>query len=427
MGQAPRQALAPEAAALQQDYWRVRRQTQALVAPLSVDDCNVQTMPDVSPAKWHLAHTTWFFETFLLRPHLAGYEPAHPQYEYLFNSYYEAVGERHPRPQRGQLSRPTLEEVHSYRERVDGGMQTLLCSEPSAELCRLIRLGLEHEQQHQELILTDIKHVLGSNPLRPAYHPRPTPPGVGEAPEQHWLSQPEGLYEIGHDDDGFAFDNEGPRHRQWLQAYALASRPVTEGEWADFIADSGYETAGLWLSDGWAWVQQNQARAPLYWFADEHAGWQRYTLAGPAPIDPARPVCHINFYEATAYAAWAGARLPSEAEWEVLAASRPIAGDFQQAGAYHPAALGAAHPGQGSDFFYGGVWEWTASSYAPYPGFQPPAGALGEYNAKFMASQLVLRGGSCASPREHLRASYRNFFYPPQQWQFSGLRLARDD
>ncbi len=417
--------LSNTGARLADRYARIRRTTDRLAAPLSVDDCNIQTMPDVSPTKWHMAHTSWFFETFILQPHAPGYRVFHEQFGYLFNSYYEAVGPRHARPRRGTLSRPTWEEVVAYRRHVDAAMQQVLAAGVGADLHPLIELGLQHEQQHQELLLTDIKHVLGTNPLRPAYHPEADSP-AGTASELSWVSQPEGLVTIGHVGAGFAFDNESPRHKVWLDAFSLARRPVTQGEWLEFIADGGYTTPSLWLSDGWSWVQQNGIEAPLYWHRED-SDWRCYRMTGEGPLNPAQPVTHISFYEAAAFAQWAGARLPRETEWEIVAEDLPICGDFQEAGRFEPQPLGPGHPGHSSDYFFGGVWEWTASSYGPYPGFVAPEGALGEYNAKFMASQMVLRGGSCATPGDHVRPSYRNFFYPHQRWQFTGLRLARDD
>ncbi len=417
--------LSNTGARLADRYARIRRTTDRLAAPLSVDDCNIQTMADVSPTKWHMAHTSWFFETFILQPHAPGYRVFHEQFGYLFNSYYEAVGPRHARPRRGTLSRPTWEEVVAYRRHVDAAMQQVLAAGVGADLHPLIELGLQHEQQHQELLLTDIKHVLGTNPLRPAYHPEADSP-AGTASELSWVSQPEGLVTIGHVGAGFAFDNESPRHKVWLDAFSLARRPVTQGEWLEFIADGGYTTPSLWLSDGWSWVQQNGIEAPLYWHRED-SDWRCYRMTGEGPLNPAQPVTHISFYEAAAFAQWAGARLPRETEWEIVAEDLPICGDFQEAGRFEPQPLGPGHPGHSSDYFFGGVWEWTASSYGPYPGFVAPEGALGEYNAKFMASQMVLRGGSCATPGDHVRPSYRNFFYPHQRWQFTGLRLARDD
>ncbi|MEN8718812.1 MAG: ergothioneine biosynthesis protein EgtB [Oceanococcaceae bacterium] len=430
-------------------FARVRQQTTTLVAPLSPEDCAIQTMPDVSPSKWHLAHTSWFFETFVLVPHLGNYALFDAHYGYLFNSYYEAVGPRHARPQRGHLSRPSLADVLRYRRHVDEAVQRLLGDTPDPALEALVMLGCQHEQQHQELLLTDIKHVLGSHPFPSAYHapavddagsrPDKPPLTVVEAPAG-WRVLEGGLVSVGVDAAvDFAFDNESPVHRVWLEPYALATRPVTQGDWLDFMADGGYQDARLWLSDGWSWVQQHAITAPLYW-QQRDGRWARYALTGLVDIDTPherdRPVCHISFYEAAAFAQWSGARLPTEAEWEHAARQRKdgpaadamaLPGDFMESGRFDPAPLNAQHPGCAHDFAFGGVWEWTQSSYAPYPGYRPPDGALGEYNAKFMASQMVLRGGSCVTPQDHLRLSYRNFFYPHQRWQFTGLRLARDD
>lgn len=418
---------APSASAVSgihsEDYQAVRRRSTQLVAGLSSEDCALQSMPDVSPAKWHLAHTTWFFETFILLPKLPGYTVFHPQFNFLFNSYYEAVGPRHARPQRGLLSRPSLEQVLEYRRYVDGAMQQWL-SRCTADDLPLLQLGLAHEQQHQELMLTDIKHVLAQNPLQPAYAPTDAYAAQGPASDLQWLSRAEGLYSIGADGAAFCFDNEGPQHRVWLNAFALASRPVSQGEWLEFMADGGYARASLWLSDGWAWVQAEQRQAPLYWYQEQGEWWQ-FTLHGAQKVDPERPVAHLSFYEAAAYALWAGARLPTEAEWEVVASQHLPQGTLPPVPA--PADYESQYSAPSATAVWrSGVWEWTASSYAPYPGFQAPQGALGEYNAKFMASQMVLRGASRATAVGHSRVSYRNFFYPAQQWQFSGLRLARD-
>ena len=404
-------------------YARVRRDTERLVEPLSVEDCVVQTIPDVSPPKWHLAHTTWFYETFLLVPFSRHYRLFHPDFARLFNSYYEQVGEYHPRPRRGWLSRPAFDEVLAYRHHVDTAMQDLLADEAHPDAARirtLLDVGLNHEQQHQELLLTDTKHILGHNPLHPAYRALPTP--NGKAAPLHWLAFDGGLAEIGAENTGFHYDNEAPRHRVWLEAFELASRPVTNGEYLAFIEDGGYRRPELWLSDGWQAVKQGRLTRPLYW---QHIDgeWHEMTLGGLRPLDPDAPVCHVSYFEADAYAHWAGARLPTEAEWERAAQDQPISGNLRDAGWLHPAP---ADDGEGLQQLYGDVWEWTASAYAPYPGFRPPAGALGEYNGKFMCGQYVLRGGSCVTPADHIRASYRNFFYPPDQWQFSGIRLARD-
>lgn len=397
----------------------VRALTLALVDPLSDADATVQSMDDASPAKWHLAHSSWFFETFVLRDHVAGYRPFDPDYHFLFNSYYEAEGARHARPHRGLLTRPSLDHIRAYRAHVDAAMSEAMSSLGNDALA-LVELGLNHEQQHQELLLTDILHLFAQNPLHPAIW-QPGPMSAVEALPPEWIAGPTGKVEIGHCGDGFAFDCEGPRHAVLLTPYALASRPVTNGEWAAFIADGGYADPRHWLADGWAWVQQQGIDAPLYWRRDAHGPWQQFGLDGLRPLDPAAPVCHISLYEADAYAAWAGARLPTEAEWEAIAAGHDPHGGHQldTAGPVRPVADGA-------EAMFGNVWQWTGSAYRPYPGFRPAQGAVGEYNGKFMSGQFVLRGGSCATPRGHARASYRNFFYPHQRWQFTGLRLARD-
>lgn len=371
----------------------IRSETERLAAPLSAEDQAVQSMPDASPTKWHLAHTTWFFETFLLVP--AGHRPFDPAYQYLFNSYYEAVGPRHPRPQRGMITRPGVEEVMAYRRHVTEAMLALLEQSDGAS-DGLVELGLQHEQQHQELVLMDIKHLLSLNPLKPAYRAPSTVPAV--AAPMAWHASSGGLVEIGHDGEGFAFDNECPRHRAWLEPFAIASRPVTAGEYLAFIEDGGYRRPEFWLSAGWECVRQRGWTAPLYW-EETSAGWQVFTLSGLRPLDPAKPVCHVSGFEAAAFAKWAGKRLPREAEWEHAAAR-----------------LGGT----------GQVWEWTASPYVAYPGYREPPGAVGEYNGKFMANQLVLRGGCRATPRGHLRPTYRNFFPPDARWLFGGIRLAED-
>jgi ergothioneine biosynthesis protein EgtB len=375
-------------------------------------------MPDVSPTKWHRAHTSWFFETFVLDRHVPGYRSFHPAYGYLFNSYYETVGPRFARPQRGVLSRPGIEEVGRYRQHVDGAMAELLDRELDEPLAALVELGLHHEQQHQELLLMDIKHVLSLNPLRPSY--RDASPHVMATPlPVSWVSHPGGVVEIGNDGDSFTFDNEGPRHRVFVQPFALADRPVTCGEWLEFIDEGGYRRPELWLSDGWAAVQAAGWEAPLYWSADD-GGWEVFTLTGPRNIDPGEPVCHVSYYEADAFARWAGLRLPTEAEWEVTAAGYPAEGRFLDLDRLHPSA-----PAKGAGLC-GEVWQWTASAYLPYPGFRPAAGAVGEYNGKFMVNQQVLRGGCCVTPPGHVRVSYRNFFPPSARWPFTGLRLAAD-
>jgi ergothioneine biosynthesis protein EgtB len=415
------------ATTLAERYRAVRLATEALCQPLEVEDYVIQSMPEASPAKWHLAHTTWFYETFLLAPAVPGYRPFHPQFAVLFNSYYNAVGPRWPRPQRGLLSRPTVAEVLRYRAHVDEQVAALF--EPAAadllhRVADTLVLGLHHEQQHQELLLTDLKHAFAANPLRPAY--RAATPGNGTAPPPlEWRTYPAGVVWVGYDGSGFAFDNESPRHRAFVEGFRLASRPVNNGEFLAFLADGGYERPELWLSDGWAARQVHGWTAPLYW---ERAGdgWVAATLTGLRPIDAAEPVCHVSYYEADAFARWAGARLPTEFEWESAAAAQPTAGTFLEGGRFHPAAA-ADDEDRGPLFqLYGDVWQWTASPYVSYPGYVPPPGALGEYNGKFMCNQMVLRGASCATPRRHARLTYRNFFPPEARWQFTGLRLARD-
>jgi ergothioneine biosynthesis protein EgtB len=411
------------AAALAARLEAVRRRTVALAAPLSAEDAMVQSMPDASPAKWHLAHTSWFFETFVLARAEPGAPPFHPAYAFLFNSYYDAVGPRQPRPERGLLSRPPLEDVLRYRRRVDERMAALLERAPADDLLDVVELGVAHEEQHQELLLTDAKHAFFSQPLRPPYLPGGLPPAASAAPRVAWVPREGGVREVGAGRAGFAFDNERPRHRALLEPHALASRPVTCGEWLAFMDAGGYARPGHWLSEGWDAAQRGGWRAPLYW-TREDGGWWQFTLGGTRPVDEAEPVVHVSYYEADAYARWAGARLPSEEEWEAAAEEAGEAdGTFADAGRFHPAP---ARAGPGARQLLGDVWEWTRSAYAPYPGFRPGPGALGEYNGKFMVSQLVLRGGSCATPAGHVRPSYRNFFHPDARWQFSGVRLARD-
>lgn len=405
---------------LENHYPQVRQVSEQICEPLVTEDYGIQSMPDVSPPKWHLAHTTWFFETFLLLPHLAGYEVFHPRFGYLFNSYYESVGERHPRPQRGLLSRPTVEDVYRYRGYVDQAMRSLLTIQSSPPALKsLILLGLHHEQQHQELLLTDIKHILALNPLRPAYQPVPSPVTGSALTKEQWLDYPGGLFTIGHEGAEFAFDNESPRHQVYLQDYWLATRLVTNGEYLEFVQAGGYRKPEYWLSEGWTVVQTEQWQAPLYWEQIDGT-WRVMTLAGMLPLKPQEPVCHVSFYEADAYARWAGKRLPTEAEWEVAAAQVPLQGNFFETGHFHPApALGTTRPDQ----IFGDVWEWTQSAYLTYPGYQPAPGAVGEYNGKFMCNQMVLRGGSCVTSGNHMRPSYRNFFPPAARWQFTGIRL----
>ncbi|MGJ3648571.1 ergothioneine biosynthesis protein EgtB [Sphingomonas sp. GlSt437] len=405
---------------LARQFEAVRGLSLSLVARLSDADATGQSMADASPAKWHLAHTTWFLETFILRDHVPGYRLFDERWPFLFNSYYEAEGARHARAARGLISRPSLSEVIAYRAAVDAAVLAAIDTLPRPAL-DLIELGCHHEQQHQELLLTDILHLFAQNPLQPALWPAARKVPVAMPAPLGWIERPGGIVEIGHDGAGFAFDCEGPRHATLLTPHAIADRTVTNGEWQAFIADGGYTDPRWWLSDGWAWVKSEAIEAPLYWRREED-GWTRFGLDGRRPIDPAAPVTHISFYEADAYASWAGARLPTEAEWEAAAADAdPASGNqLDTAGPVEP------RPSAGGPAWFGDVWEWTGSAFRPYPGFTAAAGAVGEYNGKFMSGQSVLRGGSCATPRGHMRASYRNFFYPHQRWQFTGVRLAKD-
>ncbi|MCX2524248.1 ergothioneine biosynthesis protein EgtB [Larsenimonas rhizosphaerae] len=408
-------------------YRQVREASEAICRPLACEDYVIQSMPDVSPPKWHLAHVSWFFEAFLLKPFLPGYTPIDPAFDYLFNSYYETHGAPFPRALRGTMSRPTVAEVHAFRAHVDQAMTALL-SEPPAdareEIMHRVELGLHHEQQHQELLVMDIKHILGMNPLHPVYRSDAARPSADAAGPQGWVDFPEGVRQIGRDPEtGFTFDCETPRHRVYQAAFSLARRPVTNAEYMAFMADGGYERTELWLSDGWAARRSHGWTAPLYW--SRHDGvWHHMTLGGLKPVDPDAPVCHVSFFEADAFARWAGARLPVEAEWEIAAQEYPVAGHFQGQGQYQPVAAAASD--EALVQMYGDVWEWTASAFRPYPGFAPLPGTLGEYNGKFMSGQMVLRGGCCATPEHHVRDSYRNFFPPDARWAFSGLRLARD-
>jgi ergothioneine biosynthesis protein EgtB len=401
-------------------YREVRAGTERLLEGLSPEDCQVQSMPDASPTRWHLAHTTWFFETFVLAKAESRHRPFHETYAHLFNSYYETLGAPFPRPQRGLLTRPSLDEVLAYRRDVDERVERVAPS-AGADVAAVLELGLHHEQQHQELICTDLKHLLSLHPLRPAYRPGAPRPAAGPATRLAWTSHSAGVRAIGHEGEGFAFDNEGPRHRVFVEGFEIASRPVTNGEYLAFVEDGGYRAARLWISDGWKAVQAERWTAPAYWERAEGA-WAEFTLRGVEPLDLAAPVAHVSFYEADAYARWAHARLPTEAEWEVAVAGLPVRGRFLEDGAFHPAA---APPGDGLRQAYGDVWEWTSSAYAAYPGYRAAESALGEYNGKFMVGQQVLRGGSCVTPRGHARPTYRNFFPPPARWQFSGIRLAR--
>jgi ergothioneine biosynthesis protein EgtB len=412
----PSDAPGRESESLADRFARIRARSVELCDPLGPEDMTVQSMPDVSPTKWHLAHVTWFFEQFVLGPRLPGYRPVDDKYHHLFNSYYYTAGQMLKRPRRGLLSRPTVADIGAYRRRVDERMAGLL-EKPDEEMEFLVVLGLNHEQQHQELMLTDIKHVLAQNPLSPAYRDDAAPGGP-TAGEQDWHDFPGGIAEVGCDGDGFCFDNETPKHRCWLEGFRIAGRPVTNTEFLEFIEDGGYRTPELWLSDGWATVQTEGWEAPLYWRGDGG----NFTLGGVRPLDPGAPVTHVSYFEADAFARWAGARLPTEAEWEIASRNADMSGNYVESGALQP--LGRYHGGLRQMF--GDVWEWTSSPYAPYPGFVPLSGSLGEYNGKFMCSQMVLRGGSCATPAEHIRRTYRNFFYPHQRWQFSGFRLARN-
>lgn len=418
-------------------YAAVRGATEALARPLSAEDCCAQSMPDASPVKWHLAHTSWFFETFILETYERGFQAFDPAYRVLFNSYYHGVGRQHPRPQRGLITRPDLATVMAYRADVDSRMQRLLSqAELPSGLQALVELGLQHEQQHQELILTDIKHLLWCNPLWLAYRTPAVPmqvsasDTVGTGPAAEWLRMQGGLVQIGHTGAGFAFDNETPRHTVFLQPFEIATRPVTNAQYRAFVQAGGYREPVHWLGEGWDWLRAQGLGQPIYWRTDSQGGWSEFTLAGERPLDPAQPVVHLSYYEADAFARWAGARLPTEAEWEVAACAHAATeGHFADSGVFHPRAATPAAlqaPAELLQQAWGDVWEWTQSSYAPYPGFAPASGAVGEYNGKFMVNQYVLRGGSCATPPGHVRASYRNFFPATARWQFTGLRLARD-
>ncbi len=409
---------APGPADLASRYRQVRAFTERLADPLSAEDQTVQSMPDVSPTKWHRAHTSWFFETFLLVPHLPGYRVFHPEFAYLFNSYYEAAGPRYARARRGCVSRPGCSEIAQYRRHVDAGMDELLGAPADPAVMALTELGINHEQQHQELLLMDIKHVLSLSPLDPVYTPPAARPGPQRAGAPGWAAHGGGVVRVGHDASGFAFDNEGPAHEVVVEPFLLADRLVTCGEWMDFMADGGYGRAGLWLSDGWAAVQAGGWEAPLYWERRDGT-WTVFTLGGRRPVDPDEPVCHVSYFEADAFAAWAGARLPTEFEWEAVAAGWPVQGQLTDPAGVHPA------PSAGASMF-GQAWAWTSSAYLPYPRFRPAPGAVGEYNGKFMVGQHVLRGGSCATPEGHVRPTYRNFFPPGARWPFTGVRLARD-
>lgn len=428
-----------DVSSLSDRFETVRGFTEAFCEPLNTEDYVVQTVENVSPTKWHLAHTTWFFETFILEEFASGYEPLNETYAYLFNSYYIQAGERHCRDRRGYISRPTVEEVYAYRAHVDEAMHDLIATasgDVMDELAPLVEIGMHHEQQHQELMVTDMKHVLSVNPLRPAYRDDLRPERSSEPVPLSWVGFDEGVYDIGFDLDdpeaGFCYDNETPRHREFVEAFELGNRLVTCGEYLAFMQDGGYERPELWLSAGWATVQEKNWTEPFYWEAHDDQFYV-YTLGGLREVNPAEPVSHLSYFEAEAFARWAGARLPTEAEWELAARGLPIEGNFVDKGTFHPLPVSEDDAGQIPELgngalhqMYGDVWEWTQSHYSPYPGYKPLPGALGEYNGKFMCGQFVLRGGSCATSQSHIRPTYRNFFHPDEAWQFMGLRLARD-
>ena len=396
-----------------------------LAAPLSPEDMTIQPMDDASPTKWHLAHTTWFFETFVLRLHALDYRVFDEAFAYCFNSYYESEGDRQPRPSRGLLSRPSSERVLAYRAHVDGALERLLTRAPTAEIARLTEIGINHEQQHQELMLTDILALFAASPFHPAYQEPRTRQAPTQADPLSWLGFPGGIRSVGHDGRSFAWDNEQPMHSVVLQPFALADRLITNGEWLEFMSDGGYHQPLLWLSDGWATVRREGWQSPLYWHRRDDT-WQMMSLEGLLPLDLAAPVCHVSYYEADAFARWAGKRLPTEFEWEIAACDLPPSGNTLGSRALRPLPADNGSSDKLRQMF-GDAWEWTASAYAPYPGYRPPKGALGEYNGKFMVSQHVLRGASCVTPDGHSRPTYRNFFYPHQRWQFAGVRLAKED
>jgi len=401
---------------LTEQYSAVRAVMPQLCSKLHPEDTVVQSMPDVSPSKWHLAHVTWFFERFVLKVFDPAYRALDDQYDFLFNSYYYSAGQMHARPKRGLLSRPTLEQVLHYRAHVDAGVMALLEKHDSDEVMQRIVLGINHEQQHQELFLTDIKHVLSCNPLRPAFDASLEVPGSRAAGEYDFSNGTSGIHQVGASGDGFAFDNETPRHDALLHPHRIGARLVTNGEFKEFIDDGGYDDSNLWLSDGWATINERGWNRPLYWSEDLQS---EFTLGGQRDIDAGAPLCHVSYYEADAFARWAGARLPTEYEWELAANDKPLQGNLMESGYLQPV-------GANGDQFFGDVWEWTSSSYAPYPGFVPLDGSLGEYNGKFMCNQMTVRGGSCVTASDHIRASYRSFFYPYARWQFLGIRLAKD-
>jgi len=409
-------------------FQQVRNFTDSLCQDLAPEDCVVQSIPDVSPTKWHLAHTTWFFETFILKKWVPGYQPVVPEYVYLFNSYYNAAGDMHRRDLRGLISRPTVGETKKYRASVDSHIEELLSNaDPKAvmELNTLITLGIHHEQQHQELLITDIKHVFAQNPLHPVFRKCERRSAESKIASLKFVQFDEAIVEIGHDGDGFSYDNEGPRHRALVPAFSLADRLVTNGEYLEFIEDRGYSRPEFWLSLGWTTVNEQRWQAPLYW-EKRDGNWWNFTLSGFRPVDPAQPVTHLSYFEADAFANWSGARLPTEFEWEHAASDVDMDGNFVESENFHPQSLEAGSRDRRLAQMFGDVWEWTRSSYSPYPGYRAEPGALGEYNGKFMCNQYVLRGGSCATSRTHIRKTYRNFFPPDKRWQFTGIRLARD-
>ena len=433
MGEAPSVARLSRGQSLLTRFHEVREFTDQLCAGLAPEDCVVQSMPEVSPTKWHLAHTTWFFETFILKKWLSSYQPEVPQYAFLFNSYYNAAGEMHRRDLRGLISRPTVQEAKRYRSSIDSFIDNLIASadeELLSEIEPVLTLGIHHEQQHQELLITDIKHVFAQNPLYPVYKSGETRPAGARADGSairpcQFVDFDEKIVEIGHDGAGFSYDNEGPRHRTLIPAFSLASRLVTNGEYLEFINDGGYSRPELWLSLGWTTVNEQKWQAPLYWERRDGAWWN-FTLSGFRPVDENEPVAHVSYFEADAFANWSGVRLPTEFEWERAAANLPFNGNFVESEAFHPQSLGTPAHDQKLAQMFGDVWEWTRSAYSPYPGYRTAPGALGEYNGKFMCNQYVLRGGSCATSRTHIRKTYRNFFQPDKRWQFTGIRLARD-
>lgn len=414
---------------LTERFAEIREVSMRLVQPLEKEDFIIQSHPDVSPAKWHIAHTTWFFERMILKEFKSGYQEFNPTFDFLFNSYYNSIGPYQPRHQRGVLSRPTVDEVIAYRNYVDRQIHELFSesqsSETKKELVKLIDMGLQHEQQHQELILMDVKYNFFVNPLFPVYLKTEEFPGSKRS-EPAFVEFEGGLIEIGHNGEGFSFDNERPRHKVWLEPFQLATEPVINGEYLEFIKAGGYEKPEYWLSDGWNVVKENNWKAPLYWLKNEEDEWGIFTLSGVKNLDPSEPVSHVSFYESDAFSRWKGKRLPTEAEWEHASQGMPIRGNFTEQGGYHPVPLSEESPEAPLAKIFGDVWEWTSSAYSSYPGSKPLEGALGEYNAKFMSNQMILRGGSCATPATHIRETYRNFFPPDKRWQFSGFRLADD-